>query len=127
MLQNDKYFIAWFYGSALIVDGLQQANMTMGLPFNQMLDQYLDKFQTDFDSPGYKILHNITLPSGLAVVDYISLFPITYLNGWGMLAHVEVLAALSHFPSLKSSDLYAKVVYSVLCSKGPITSRYKWR
>ena len=80
MVENDKYFIAWHYGGALIVDGLQQANMTMGLPFNHMLDQYLDKFQTDPDFPGYKILHNITMPFDSAVGDYISLFPITYLN-----------------------------------------------
>ena len=54
--------------------------MTMGIPFNQEVDEYLDKFKTDPTQLGYKILHNVNIPYDKDVGDNVGLFPITYLN-----------------------------------------------
>ena len=80
MLQHQADFIQWFYGGAIILDGLSRIDDVFHLDHSQVMDGYLDAYANNPEAYGYKILHNIVVPWYHNVGDQIGLFPINYLN-----------------------------------------------
>ncbi len=80
MIKHSDVFCGWDYSGAVAVDGLWKANQSFGIPFENQLNDYLQKYVTDKESYGYKILHGIGVPFGEAIGDTVGLFPIAYLN-----------------------------------------------